>query len=49
MAAVNLLRYQHDRARVVLETEGRGKGLVAFGAMQALKRWDEGTWALDPE
>jgi hypothetical protein len=48
-AAAFLLRYCGERARAVLETEAKGKGPVAFGAAQALQRWKEGTWALDPE
>jgi hypothetical protein len=48
-AAGYLLRYKHDLARAVLEREARGRGAVAFGAAQALQRWREGTWALDPE
>ena len=47
-AAVYLLRYRTDEARAVLEAEARGKGLIAFEASEALKRWDEGTWSLDP-
>ena len=49
MAAVCLLRYRHAEARTVLQELSKGEGLVAFGAGQALKRWDEGTWQLDPE
>ncbi len=48
MAAAYLLRHSGDRARAVLESEAKGKGAVAFGAAQALQRWKEGTWALDP-
>ena len=48
MAAAFLLRYCEDRARAVLEAEAKGPGLVAFGAGQALQRWTEGTWELDP-
>ena len=48
MAAAFLLRHCGERARAVLETEAKGKGLVAFGAAQALERWADGTWALDP-
>jgi hypothetical protein len=48
MAAAYLLRHCEGRARAVLEKEAKGKGPVAFGAVQALKRWNEGTWALDP-
>ncbi len=47
MAAAYLLRHSGDRARAVLEAEAKGKGVVAFGAAQALQRWKEGTWALD--
>ena len=48
MAAAFLLRYCETRARAVLEAEARGRGMVAFGAQQALERWKEGTWELDP-
>jgi hypothetical protein len=49
MAAAHLLRHQTAQARAVLEEAARGEGLIPFGAQQALKRWEEGTWALDPE
>jgi hypothetical protein len=49
MAAAYLLRHSGNRARAVLEAEAKGTGIVAFGAAQALQRWNEGTWALDPE
>lgn len=48
MAAAYLLRYCEEEARRVLEAEAKGLGLVAFGASEALRRWDEGAWALDP-
>ncbi|MBZ4397534.1 DUF2019 domain-containing protein [Myxococcus sp. MISCRS1] len=48
MAAAHLLRYRTAEAKAVLEEAAKGKGLVPFGAQQALKRWEEGTWALDP-
>jgi hypothetical protein len=48
-AAAFLLRYCHDRARAVLEAEAKGTALLAFEAAQALERWEEGTWQLDPE
>jgi hypothetical protein len=48
IAATFLLRHCQERARAVLEAEARGSGMVAFSAGQALKRWDEGTWQLDP-
>jgi hypothetical protein len=48
MAAAFLLRHCEARARAVLESEATGEGLTAFGAAQALQRWKEGTWSLDP-
>ncbi|AFE05626.1 hypothetical protein COCOR_04094 [Corallococcus coralloides DSM 2259] len=48
MAAAHLLRYRTVEAKAVLEEAAKGQGLVPFGAQQALKRWEEGTWALDP-
>lgn len=47
MAASFLLRYRHEQARMILETEAKGQGFVAFGAAQALKRWEDGSWSLD--
>jgi hypothetical protein len=47
-AAAFLLRYRTTEARAILEEAAKGKGLVAFASAQALKRWEEGTWALDP-
>ncbi|MCY1075044.1 DUF2019 domain-containing protein [Archangium lansingense] len=49
MAAAHLLRYRTAEAKAVLEEVAKGEGLVSFKAEQALKRWEEGTWALDPE
>jgi hypothetical protein len=46
-AAAFLLRYRTAEARAVLEEAATGTGLVAFASAQALKRWEEGTWALD--
>lgn len=48
-AAVCLLRYNTARARAVLEELARGQSLTASEARLALKGWDEGTLALDPE
>ena len=48
-AAAFLLRYRPAEARAVLEEVAQGEGLVAFGAQQTLKGWEEGTWALDPD
>ncbi|HEX8438006.1 DUF2019 domain-containing protein [Archangium sp.] len=47
-AAAFLLRYRTPEAKAILEEAAKGEGLVAFAASQALKRWEEGTWALDP-
>lgn len=47
-AAATLLRYRTAEARAVLEDAAKGQGLVPFEASEALKRWDEGTWSLDP-
>ena len=48
-AAAHLLRYRTAEAKAVLQEVARGEGLAAFEASEALKRWEEGTWALDPE
>jgi hypothetical protein len=47
-AAAFLLRHRTEEARAVLEEAAKGKGVVPFEAQQALKRWEEGSWALDP-
>lgn len=49
MAAAYLLRYRTQEAKDVLREVARGRGLAAFGAQQALQRWEEGEWNLDPE
>jgi hypothetical protein len=48
MAAAHLLRHRTVEAKAVLEEAAKGEGMIPFGAQQALKRWEEGTWALDP-
>lgn len=48
MAAAYLLRHRHAEAKAVLLHAAMGEGLAAFGASETLKRWEEGTWALDP-
>lgn len=48
MAAAFLLRYRTSRAEAVLREIAAGTGMTAFGAQEALKRWREGSWALDP-
>jgi hypothetical protein len=48
MAAAFLLRYRTKEAKLVLKEAAQGEGLSAFGASQALQRWAEGDWHLDP-
>lgn len=48
-AAAFLLRYRTTQAQAILQEAAKGEGLVAFESAEALKRWEEGTWALDPE
>lgn len=48
-AAAYLLRHRTKEAKAVLREVAKGEGLAAFGASEALKRWQEGTWQLDPE
>ncbi len=47
-AAAFLLRHRTDEALSVLEEESGKPGLISFGAEQAIERWRDGTWALDP-
>lgn len=47
-AAAFLLRYRTEEARAVLEAAASGNGIAAIGAIMTLKRWDDGTWNLDP-
>jgi hypothetical protein len=49
MAATFLLRHCEVRANAVLMAEAKGTGMVAFEAAQALQRWQDGTWSLDPK
>lgn len=48
MTAAFLLRYKPEEAKTVLSDVAAGKGFIAFGAGESLKRWEEGTWQLDP-
>jgi len=48
-AAACLLRHRTEEALAVLWKEAAGEGLVSFEAQQCIKRWEEGTWQLDPE
>ena len=47
-AAAFLLRYRTAEAKAILEEAAKGQGLIPFEASEALKRWEEGTWSLDP-
>ena len=47
MAAAFLLRHRTSEALSVLAQVAQGTDLTAFGAGQAIERWNEGTWALD--
>ncbi|RKH51905.1 DUF2019 domain-containing protein [Corallococcus sp. AB050B] len=47
-AAAFLLRHRTTEAKVVLQEAAQGQDFVSFAASEALKRWSEGTWALDP-
>jgi len=48
-AAVYLLRHCTEKSLEVLRAAAAGESMVAFMAQQAIKRWEEGTWALDLE
>jgi hypothetical protein len=48
-AAAFLLRFRTREATRVLTEVAKGKGLAAFEASQALQRWKEGDWHLDPD
>lgn len=48
MAAAYLLRHRNAEAMAVLLEAAKGEGMVAFEASEAIKRWNEGVWALDP-
>jgi hypothetical protein len=48
-AAAFLLRHCNAEATKVLRDVANGKGMVALSAEQALERWKEGTWSLDPD
>ena len=49
MAATFLLKYKTHEALHVLRELSKGEGLVAFGSQEAIKRWEEGTWDLEPK
>lgn len=47
-AAGYLLKFKTEEALAVLHEAAQHEGLVPFVAQECLKRWEEGTWALDP-
>ena len=48
-ASAYLLRYCTDRAMKVLKEVSQMGGIVGFEASQAIQRWEDGEWELDPE
>ena len=46
-AAAVLLRYRTTEALEVLRAIAGGAGLVPLQASEAIRRWQDGTWALD--
>ncbi len=46
--AAFLLRHRTEAAQAVLRAAARRPGVIGFQASEALKRWEEGVWALDP-
>ena len=49
MAACFLLRHKTHEALALLRREAAmEEGLASFGASEAIKRWEEGSWNLDP-
>ena len=49
MAATYMLRYKHKEAMKVLREAASRESLVGFEAGEAIKRWNEGVWSIDPE
>ena len=47
-AAAFLLRYRTEEAKTVLEATASGDGIASIGAIMTLKRWEDGTWNLEP-
>jgi len=47
MAAVVLLKYKTEEALKILRELANKPGLIGFGASEAIKRWEEGTWNLE--
>lgn len=48
MAACYLLRHNTAAALSVLTSESMKGGLIGFEASEAIKRWKDGEWSLDP-
>ncbi len=49
MAAVYLLGYRHAQSMSVLEEVSKGTDLIAYGAQQTIKAWENGEWSWDSE
>jgi len=48
-ALSRMLRYRMRESLEVLQAEAKGAALIAFEASEAIKRWEEGDWHLDPD
>src|SRR5262245_54679467 len=48
MAAAYMLRYRHEEAMQVLRQAASRDSMVGFEAGEAIKRWNEQVWSLDP-
>ena len=48
VAAVFLLKHRTEEALAILREVAKGHGLAALGASEAIKRWEEGSWNLEP-
>lgn len=46
-AAAFSLKYDTERSIATLEKIAREPGMIGFGAQQALRRWEEGSWQLE--
>jgi hypothetical protein len=49
MSACYLLRYKTADSMKVLQELSERSDMTGFGAIQCMKRWEEGEWQLDPE
>ncbi|MBI5027082.1 MAG: DUF2019 domain-containing protein [Nitrospirae bacterium] len=44
---LNFMKYKTNEAMAVLKEIAKIPGLIGFGASEAIKRWEEGTWKLE--